>query len=92
MLISAVKLADDQSGDLIVRVYESSGGRASSEIRVALPVTSVTEADLLERPGEPLGYSPADNGASVCLTLRPFQVRTLRIAPAGSDAARSGDR
>ncbi len=79
VLISAVKLADDRSGDLVVRVYESTGGRAASEIRVALPVSAVSAADLLERPGEPLGHCPTDDGATIPLTLRPFQVQTLRI-------------
>lgn len=83
VLISAVKLADDRSGDLIVRLYESSGGRASTELSVDLPVAAVRTADLLERPGEPASYSVAGDGrVSVPLALRPFQVRTLRITPA----------
>ncbi len=82
VLISAVKLADDRSGDLIVRVYESSGGRASTELTVDLPVASVRAADLLERPGDPVAHSATDDGVSVGLTLRPFQVQTLRIARA----------
>ncbi|MBK8445283.1 MAG: alpha-mannosidase [Micropruina sp.] len=91
VLISAVKLADDRSGDLIVRVYESAGGRASSEVHIALPgVSSVTATDLLERPTSPVSHSPTDEGASMTLNLRPFQVHTLRIGLSGSTADRNG--
>ena len=83
VLISAVKLADDRSGDLIVRLYESSGGRASTSVAVDLAAASVRSADLLERPGEPVPYSlTADGRISLGLNLRPFQVQTLRITPA----------
>ena len=83
MLISAVKLADDRSGDLIVRLYESAGGRTTTRLVMDLPaVESVHEADLLERPGEPVAWSAADGvHASVVLEFRPFQLRTLRITP-----------
>ena len=84
VLINAVKLAaDDRSGDLIVRLYQSSGGRATTEVSLDLPVTSVREADLLERPGEPIAQATTQHGRiSVSLALRPFQVRTLRITRA----------
>ncbi len=83
VLISAVKLADDRSGDLIVRLYESAGGRTTTRLVMDLPaVESVHEADLLERPGEPVAWSAADGvHASVVLEFRPFQLRTLRITP-----------
>ncbi len=83
VLISAVKLADDRSGDLIVRLYESAGGRATTRLVMDLPaVESVREADLLERPGEPVAWSATDGvHASGVLEFRPFQLRTLRITP-----------
>ncbi|MFT4217834.1 MAG: glycoside hydrolase family 38 C-terminal domain-containing protein [Micropruina sp.] len=80
VLISAVKLADDRSGDLIVRLYESSGGRATTQVSVDLPVSAVRAADLLERPGELVEYVSTTEGlVCVDLSLRPFQVQTLRI-------------
>ena len=36
--IEAVKLADDRSGDVVVRLYESLGGRAETRLRAAFPV------------------------------------------------------
>lgn len=81
--ISSVKLADDRSGDVIVRLYESDGGRTDATVMADFDVTSITEVDLLERP--------LDNRASkalslnmleghVALSLRPFQIVTLRFA------------
>jgi alpha-mannosidase len=78
--IEAVKLADDRSGDVVVRVYESLGGRARTRLRTSFPVAEAQVTDLLERPlGETAPVSP--DGISV--ELRPFQVLTLRLRPAG---------
>jgi alpha-mannosidase len=77
--IEAVKLADDGSGDVVVRVYESLGGRAATRLRTSFPVRRAELTDLLERPLEqPLDL--AEDG-SVPLALRPFQVLTIRLAP-----------
>ncbi|MFG2696846.1 alpha-mannosidase [Kitasatospora sp. NPDC048407] len=80
VVIEAVKLADDASGDLVVRLYEAHGGRARTTLAVSVPWRTVTETDLLERPlpdAEPV--HAADRPGPV-LTLRPFEIRTLRIA------------
>jgi alpha-mannosidase len=75
--LTSVKLAADRSGDLVVRVHEALGGRASGTVRVDVPVASVREVSLLE---EPLGPEPASqHPAEVPVTLGPFEVRTLRF-------------
>ncbi len=71
VVVEAVKLADDRSGDVVVRLYEAHGGRATATLTPDFPVTAVTETDLLERP-------LADRGRTV--SLRPFQILTLRLA------------
>ncbi|MBP2703043.1 alpha-mannosidase [Microbispora sp. RL4-1S] len=96
--VEAVKLADDRSGDVIVRLYESLGGRAATRLRASFPIASVEVDDLLERPlqrpqerplagapgREPERVAPApDADGAVPLTLRPFQVLTLRLRRAG---------
>jgi alpha-mannosidase len=79
--IEAVKLADDRSGDVVVRVYESLGGRADTRLRTAFPVARADVVDLLERAVD--GDAPAvDDDGSVRLSLRPFQVLTLRLGRA----------
>jgi alpha-mannosidase len=78
IVVEAVKLADDRSGDVVVRAYESLGGRATAVVSAGFPLAAVTETDLLERPLDGARtYDVAEN--SVRLTLRPFEVVTLRL-------------
>jgi alpha-mannosidase len=70
-----VKLADDRSGDVVVRLYESRGGRARYTLTAEFPLAGVHETDLLE---EGLADHPQD-GPRVTVTLRPFQILTLRL-------------
>ena len=84
--VEAVKLAEDRSGDVVVRLYESLGGRRSARLRTSFPVASVVETDLLEGVGSPalegrralVGW----DGEAATLELRPFQVVTLRLVRA----------
>jgi alpha-mannosidase len=75
VIAEAVKLADDQSGDVVVRLYESSGGRSRATLTPGFAATSVTEVDLLERH---LADHDLENGG-VSFELRPFQILTLRF-------------
>jgi alpha-mannosidase len=76
--VEAVKLADDRSGDVIVRAYESLGGRARARLRTSFPLADVEVVDLLERPLA--GARPAlDADGSAELELHPFEVLTLRL-------------
>lgn len=80
--IEAVKLADDRSGDVIVRVYEALGRRATTTLVPGFAVASVEEVDLLERPlGDDMARSRhlAHDADAIVLALRPFQVVTLRL-------------
>ncbi len=38
VVVEAVKAADDRSGDVVVRCYESLGGRAATSVRASFPV------------------------------------------------------
>ncbi|MFE9554611.1 alpha-mannosidase [Streptomyces sp. NPDC006703] len=78
VVVTAVKLADDGSGDVVVRFHEALGGRASAVVAPGFPAVSVTPTDLLERP---LGEGEAVTGG-VRVTLRPFELRTLRFTRA----------
>ena len=89
IVLDWVKLADDGSDDLIVRLYEAAGGNAAAALRLDAALAdakaSVQEVTLMEEPeldtelpralagDEPM---PAD-GAVV--SLAPFQLATLRI-------------
>jgi alpha-mannosidase len=78
IVVEAVKLAEDGSGDVVVRLYESEGGRASGELTASFGVSSVEFTDLLERPVGHARCRSTDTGAA--LSLRPFEILTVRLA------------
>ncbi|MBN9737887.1 MULTISPECIES: glycoside hydrolase family 38 C-terminal domain-containing protein [unclassified Pseudonocardia] len=75
VVVEAVKLADDGSGDVVVRLYEAHGGRADAHVAPGFDCTGAVETDLLERPLDDAGALDGD----LRLRLRPFQVSTLRL-------------
>ncbi|MGN7862004.1 alpha-mannosidase [Microbacterium sp. 22303] len=75
IVVSSVKLADDRSGDVIVRVYESLGRRTTGTLSVGFDHGGIREVSLIEDELD----APRTGEA---LSLRPFEVRTLRIARA----------
>ncbi|MFG2999911.1 alpha-mannosidase [Streptomyces sp. NPDC048340] len=79
VVVEAVKLAEDRSGDVIVRLYESRGGRANATLAAGFPVSAVVESDLLERPLPRSAAAPPTPDGTIALTLRPFQILTLRL-------------
>ncbi|KQO61196.1 alpha-mannosidase [Curtobacterium sp. Leaf261] len=82
LVLSSVKLADDRSGDLVVRVYEPVGQRASGTVTVSAPVTSASTVTLLEGPiTDPAQAADAsvDGSGAVAVSLSAFEVRTIRF-------------
>ncbi|MGW7168955.1 alpha-mannosidase [Streptomyces sp. NPDC054884] len=77
--VEAVKLADDRSGDVVVRLYESRGGRARGVLRTGFPLASARVTDLLERPLLEQSAISVPGDGTVEVTLRPFQILTLRL-------------
>jgi alpha-mannosidase len=77
LVVEAVKLAEDGSGDVIVRVYESLGERSAGLVTANFAVSGVHAVDLLERPAAAPGVRSAGDSAE--LGLRPFQLVTLRF-------------
>ncbi|MGB0111718.1 MAG: glycoside hydrolase family 38 C-terminal domain-containing protein [Ilumatobacteraceae bacterium] len=83
--VDAVKLADDETGDLIVRLHESIGNRTRISVASSDRVTDAWRCNLLEEPdnGEEVG------DGVVVLTLRPFQIVTLRLRRSNTDDGRT---
>ena len=84
--IESIKAAEDGSGDLIVRLYESRGARGSSTITFDRPVGRVDITNLLEEPLQlgdealdAVSVTPIDS-VSVRVELRPFRILTLRVS------------
>jgi len=77
VLVEAVKLAEDGSGDVVLRLYESLGTRSAGTVRPGFGYADVQRTDLLERS---IGPDPetADDGA-VAIAVRPFEILTLRF-------------
>lgn len=76
VVVTAVKAADDGSGDTVVRLHEAFGGRR----RVHLRVDGVTTADRVDLLEEPLDGDPvAVEDGVVELDLRAFELVTLRL-------------
>ncbi|NDL59172.1 alpha-mannosidase [Phytoactinopolyspora mesophila] len=84
VVVEAVKLADDGSGDVVIRLYESAGGQATARVTAGFQVGSAVPTDLLERPFEEAtsGAKVTLEGDTVQLRLRPFQIVTLRLGRA----------
>jgi alpha-mannosidase len=81
VVVEAVKLAEDRSGDVIVRLYESLGARSRTSVTAGFAASSSTVTDLLERAVEPTSTRPSRvPGGSVDLTFRPFEIVTVRFA------------
>jgi alpha-mannosidase len=70
--VESVKLAEDRSGDVMVRLYESRGGRARATLTPGFPVGRAEVTDLLERPR---------HESDLSFELRPFQILTVRLRP-----------
>jgi alpha-mannosidase len=75
IVIETVKLAEDGSGDVIVRAYESKRMATHCILSTLLPVESASLANMLEE-GE--GDLMFENG-HVGLDFRAFEIKTIRL-------------
>jgi alpha-mannosidase len=70
VVVETVKPAEQGSG-VIVRLYESLGQTTTTELRVALPYSTATETDLIERPIGEVQLS--------ALQFSPFEIKTILL-------------
>ena len=71
--VEAVKLAEDGSGDVVVRLYEPLGSRTQVRLLPTFETSGVEVVDLHERP------LASDVRDGELLSMRPFQIVTLRF-------------
>ncbi len=76
--LGSLKPAEDGDG-LILRIYEPHGARGTTTLRFAEPVQHVERVNLLEEPVGADASPVAVSGSAVQLSLRPFEVVTLRV-------------
>ncbi|PTX54899.1 alpha-mannosidase [Litoreibacter ponti] len=74
IIVQTLKPADDGNG-MILRVFETLGRRATTQLSVAKNIERVERCDIFERPGDVL----ESNKNSVALMLGPFEIMTLRM-------------
>ncbi len=75
IIVESVKEAED-GDEVIVRLYDAYGTRSDVEVRFGFPVAKVENATILEEAIEELPV--ADN--MVCLTVKPFEIVTLKVS------------
>lgn len=80
VVVEAVKLAEDRSGDLVVRLYEAHGTRVRATVTTAFGWSAASATDLLERPIQTEVVRAAERGSAVEIELRPFELSTLRFS------------
>jgi alpha-mannosidase len=82
VIVESVKMAEDGSGDVVVRLYESLGRRTPATVQAAFGSARVQRTDLLERP---TGADALDaDGGRIRMDLRPFEILTLRFSGVGA--------
>lgn len=74
VILDTVKPAEDGSG-VILRFYESSGGREHVELKWSQPHGEVFLSDALEREIEPLSAA----AGLIKLDFAPYEIKTLKI-------------
>ena len=79
IVIDTIKLAEDRTGDVIVRLYESGGNRATTELDCDLDVNRCYDVDFLEREVVFGTYKENKARLGSLVDFKPFQVRTLRF-------------
>ncbi|MBW4082549.1 glycoside hydrolase family 38 C-terminal domain-containing protein [Paenibacillus sp. S150] len=80
VMIETVKKAED-SGHLILRLYETAGAGAEARLSFGLDCLTIEEADLLEKPAGML----AEQSNETVLSFTPFEIKTIRVAFAGTE-------
>jgi alpha-mannosidase len=73
--VDAVKLADDGSGDLIVRLHEACGDRRRITVGCDRRIAAASRCDLFE---DPIAAYEVGDGI-VAAMVRPFELLTLRL-------------
>ena len=81
LLLTALKQAED-STDVILRFYEFAGQKTVARITLPPGADEVWDANLMEQPGDKL---PSD-GKTVEVTVKPYEIKTLRLHPSAAAA------
>lgn len=73
--VSRGKLPKRKGRSIIVRIYESLGGKARGTLKCTLGARQIWKCNVLEDDGEEVAIQQGE----VSLELRPFEVQTFRL-------------
>jgi alpha-mannosidase len=76
-VVSGIKMAEDGSGDMIVRLYNTSGQASAVSLEFVKPPAAASYADINEIPLG--GGTLAVSGNAVTAELLPYAISTLRV-------------
>lgn len=77
VVIDTVKLAEDGSGDIVVRLYDAQRAATRCTLRTSLPIAAARLTDMLERDDEPVEV----RDGAMSLAFRAFEIKTVRLTP-----------
>jgi alpha-mannosidase len=76
IILETIKMTEDGTGDVIVRMYESKRNFTHCTLSTILPVNKATQTDMVEKNQNELTLS---NG-KIELVFRPFEIKTIRFS------------
>jgi alpha-mannosidase len=75
IILETVKLAEDGSSDIIVRLYESKRNLTQCKFSTSLSVIKASQTDMLEQFKHELQV----NKGKIELEFHPFEIKTIRL-------------
>ena len=75
VILETVKYAENESGDIIVRLYESTGGLKQTKIQFGFDIKEAYLTNMLEENTEKIDVKNNE----ISLELKAFEVKTIRI-------------
>jgi alpha-mannosidase len=76
VIVECVKVPENGgSGELVLRMYESLGGRCRTALHFSKAIGSASETDMLEDNPKTLKVQ----GKDLALEFRPFEIKTVRV-------------
>jgi alpha-mannosidase len=76
IILETVKPAESGMGDLILRMYESKHSSTHCTLSTTLPVSKVSQTDMLERFQKELSIKKG----AIALDFHPFEIKTIRLS------------
>ncbi|XP_068248208.1 alpha-mannosidase 2C1-like [Palaemon carinicauda] len=80
-VLHTVKPADDGSGDIIIRMFESCGCKSKVKVKLSMAIASVKASNGMEESGVEVPFFEEAGVTFVPLSFTPFSIKALRLTP-----------